>query len=755
MQRTSYFSPAIVARDLLASLIVSLVALPLCLGIALASGAPLFSGIVAGIVGGIVVGLLSGSHTSVSGPAAGLTAIVAAQITILGSFEALLLAVMLAGLLQIGLGILRAGTLSAFFPSAVIKGLLAAIGVILIIKQIPYLLGCDMQSTGELPAHPHLFNDLSRIFTGDIHPGACVIGLFSLLLLILWDQFPRLKKSLVPAPLLVVLVGVGLAELFNNMGGTLAMTESARLQVQVPVAGNLTEFLGFLRFPDFSRILDTPVFLAGLTICLVASLETLLNLDAVDKIDKYQRVSPPNRELFAQGVGNLTCGLLGGLPLTSVIIRGSVNINAGARTKMSAVYHGCLLLISVLLLPRALNMIPLSCLAAILLMTGFKLASSRLVLQMWSEGRTQFLPFIITMLAIVMTDLLIGIGIGLGVSLAFILNSNLRRPIHRIYERHISGDVLHIVLANQVSFLNRAALEAALREVPQGGHVLLDARQTNYIDPDILALIREFRDLTAPVYEIQVSLRGFRKEYRLQDKILFRDYSTRELQQQLTPDQVLKLLQSGNERFVTGERLDRDWNQLRNHEATRQHPMAVILGGIDSRAPTELIFDLGLGDAYSVRVAGSVTGEHVYASLEYACVIGGAKLIVVMGHSRSSMVESAVRQACSPQQAASLTGCPSLAPTLQALQESITAEQCRDWENLSEEARLSLVNEVARRNVLRSVRKIIEESTPLRNLINQGQLGIIAAMLDVVSGRVEFLAEAAQGVQVTPSRQGE
>ncbi|MBX3438150.1 MAG: bifunctional SulP family inorganic anion transporter/carbonic anhydrase, partial [Planctomycetaceae bacterium] len=722
MERVDLFSPRTLVKDSLAGVIVFLVALPLCLGIALASGAPLFSGIVAGIVGGVLVGIVSGSHTSVTGPAAGLTAIVAAQIAKLGSFEAFLLAVVIGGVLQIGLGLAKAGALSAFFPSSVIKGLLAAIGVILILKQIPHLLGHDADPEGDMafhqPDHETTFSEFGELM-GDIHLGASVVGLSSLVLLICWDKFKPLKKSLVPAPLIVVLLGVAMSQLFRSWGGPWTIT--GRRLVQVPVAESMVGFFEFLQLPDFSQITNPAVSLAGVTIAIVASLETLLNLDAVDKLDAKQRLSPPSRELLAQGVGNVAAGLLGGIPVTSVIIRGSVNINAGAQTKLSTIIHGSLLWVCVMFAPTYLNTIPLSCLAAILLMTGFKLASPKLFRHMWNEGRYQFLPFIITLTAIVRTDLLIGILIGLGVSIIFILASNLRRPIRRIVERHIGGEVLHIELANQVSFLNRAALEKVLREAPRGTHVLLDARRTDYIDPDILSLIHEFKDVTAPVYDIQVSLRGFRGKYRLEDTIQFADYATRELQEQFTPEQVLQILMEGNQRFVSGRPLDRDLGRQRNGERYHSHPMAVIFSGIDARSPAELIFDLGLGDVFTIRIGGNVVGPKVLGSMEYACRIGGAKLILVMGHTASSLITHAIQHAAAPQNADDLTGCPNLEPILLRIQELLEPSDARRVLEMPPEEQAAFVDRIARRHVIRSIQEIMQNSEAIRELVEQGR----------------------------------
>ncbi|HUR55877.1 MAG TPA: SulP family inorganic anion transporter, partial [Gemmataceae bacterium] len=598
-------APKSLGRDLVAGLVVFLVALPLCLGIALASRAqgvpveanvPLFAGVIAGIVGGILVGVLSGSHTSVAGPAAGLTAVVAAQIAILGSFQAFLLAVVLAGVIQIVLGLLRAGFLSAFFPSSVVKGLLAAIGVILILKQIPHVLGHDTDPEGDMafqqPDNKNTFTELANI--ADVAPGAALVGILSVMVLVLWDRSKKLKKSVIPAPLVVVVFGIVVSEILRSMNHAWVITGTHL--VQVPVATSVQGFFDLLAKPGFSKIFTPAIYLAAFTIAAVASLETLLNLEAVDKIDTQKRVSPASRELIAQGVGNVACGLVGGLPVTSVIVRSSVNINAGAQSKKSAVFHGILLLVCVALLPTWLNKIPLSCLAAILLVTGLKLASPKLVKHMWKEGWAQFLPFIITVVAIVLTDLLVGVLIGLGVSLVFILYSNARRPLRRIVERHLGGEVTVLELANQVSFLNRAALEKALNEIPRGGHVLVDARNTDYIDPDVKDLLLTYRDEVAPARGVQVSWVGFREKYNLEDHTQFVDYSTRELQSAVTPEQVLQILKDGHERFKTGQRLSRNFERQMSGTAAGQHPLAVVLSCIDSRAPAELVFDCGLGD---------------------------------------------------------------------------------------------------------------------------------------------------------------
>lgn len=740
MRTANGLSPDTLFADIKSGLVVFFVALPLCLGIALASGAPLLSGLLAGIVGGIVVGLFSGSHTSVSGPAAGLTAVVAAQILSLGSFSAFLLAVILAGFIQIGLGVAKGGFIGAFFPSSVIKGLLAAIGVIIILKQIPHLVGHDLDPEGEMsfiqPDFETTFSELLLMF-GDSQLGAAIVGLTSVALLVLWDNWKPLKTSLFPAPVAVVLFGIGASLWFQQLGEPWLIKPSHL--VQVPVASDLTELVGLLPRPDFSQWANPAVYIAGLTLAIVASLETLLNLNAADRLDHQQRTSPPSQELLAQGIGNVACGLIGGLPVTSVIIRTSVNVNAGGKTKLATVVHGTLLLVSVPLIPAWLNTIPLSCLAAILLMTGIKLASPALMKQMWNQGRYQFVPFAATVTAIVFTDLLIGIMIGLAVAVGFILNSSLRRPVRQFVEKHLGGDVVHIELANQVSFLNRAALSNALAEVPRNGHVLLDARNTDYIDPDVLDLIRDFKEQGGPAHGVEVSLVGFLSEYKFENRIQYVDYSTRELQDAITPQQVLEILKDGHERFRSGRRLTRDFTRQVRATAEAQHPLAVVLSCIDSPTPAERVFDLGMGDIFSVRIAGNISGRKVLASAEYGCAVAGAKLILVMGHTRCGAVGAAVKLLYSTQTTADATGCEHFQYIVNELQQSADQETWRTLGERSIEEAGGLVDAVARRNVWRVIEQLHKQSGTLARLIKQGRIEIVGAMYDVTTGDIVFL----------------
>lgn len=732
-------SAGTLTADLSAGLVVFLVALPLCLGVALASNAPLFSGIVAGIVGGLVVGAISHSHTSVSGPAAGLTAVVAAQIASLGSFEAFLLAVTFAGMMQIALGIAGAGSIADFVPSSVIRGLLGAIGLILILKQIPHLFGYDADPVGEMqffqPDQENTFSELLHLFAR-IHGGAAAIGLFCLALLITWDRVKVLKASPVPSALVAVLVGVVGNMALTRFGAGWAI-EASHL-VQVPIASDLPEFLGFLKSPDWTSLANPKVYAAAITICLVASLETLLNLEAVDKLDPQRRESPPNRELLAQGVGNMVSGLIGGLPVTSVIVRSSVNINSGGKTKLATLVHGMLLLLCVGLLPTWLNLIPLSALAAVLITTGYKLANPKLFKQMWHAGFHQFLPFIVTIGAILLTDLLVGIVIGLAFSILFILRSNLSRPLHRTLEKHIAGDVLHIELANQVSFLNRVALRNALAKAPRGGHVLLDARGTDYIDGDILTVIHEFETETAPARGVQVSLIGFKAHYKqIEDRVQFADYTTRALQEKLTPDQVIEILRAGNQRFQTGEILTRI-THLRQGVGDRRHPLAVVLSGSSSRTPVEMIFDVGPGDVFCTRITGNAAVPSTLGSLEYACAGAGAKVIVVLGHTGNQAVRLAVESLVQPG-ATSVNGeCLNLIPILRDIQESVDPSWRMDWSSVEEKVRLGRIDQVSRAHVQRTLQRIREQSPVLAKLAHEGRLKLIGGMYDIPSGAIDF-----------------
>lgn len=503
--------------DFASGLVVFLVALPLCLGIAMASGAPLFSGIISGIIGGIVVGYLSTSHISVSGPAAGLTAIVLTAITDLGAFDVFLTAVFIAGLLQLLLGFVKAGSISNYFPTNVIEGMLAGIGIIIVMKQLPHAFGYDNDFEGDLAFiqsdGTNTFSTLLGIFD-HIQLGSILVTTLSLGILISWDKFPFLKKlKLVPGALVAVVLGVILNEIFITSGSSLTIAKEHL--VSLPVPKTLEEFKSIIVTPNFSGILNPQVWIVGLTIAIVASIETLLSIEAADRMDVQRRYTHTNMELKAQGVGNLISSLLGGLPLTSVIVRSSANSNSGAKSKMSTIIHGVLLLLSVLAIPMVLNKIPLATLAAILLLVGYKLAKPATFIHFWKKGKYQFVPFVATFLAVVFTDLLKGVALGIIISIIFVLRGNLKRAYSFKKEEYADGDVILIDLAQEVSFLNKAAIKYTLNEIPENSKVIIKAHDTVYIAHDILDLIDEFKNIIAKEKNIDVKLKGFKKAYDL------------------------------------------------------------------------------------------------------------------------------------------------------------------------------------------------------------------------------------------------
>ena len=485
-----------VKSDIPSSIVVFFVALPLCLGIALASGAPLFSGLIAGIVGGIVVGALSGSQIGVSGPAAGLAAIVLVAIGTLGSFENFLLAVVLGGLIQIGFGILKAGVIGYYFPSSVIKGMLTGIGIIIILKQIPHFFGYDANPEGDFAFFQmdgnNTFSEII-ITLNNISPGATIVAVAGLAIMLFWDKVLAKKAKIfkiIQGPFVAVALGV---IYFIVTQGNSRFGISSEHLVNVPVPSDFSSFLSQFSFPNFSSITNPAIWVTAFTIALVASLETLLCVEATDKLDPQKRVTPTNRELLAQGTGNVISGLIGGLPITQVIVRSSANIQSGGKTKLSAIIHGFLLLISVILIPGLLNMIPLSVLAAILLIVGFKLAKPALFKVMYDLGWKQFTPFIVTVLGIIFTDLLIGIGLGLLVGVVVILIKSYQNSHFLHIEDNSNGKhKIKMTLAEEVTFFNKGAIVKELDKLPKHSYLELDVRKTRYLDNDIIEILEGF-----------------------------------------------------------------------------------------------------------------------------------------------------------------------------------------------------------------------------------------------------------------------
>jgi len=505
--------------DFASGLVVFLVALPLCLGIAMASGAPLFSGIISGVVGGIVVGFLSKSHLSVSGPAAGLTAIILTAVSDLGAFNLVLTAVIIAGVIQLILGFIKAGSISNYFPTNVIEGMLAGIGIIIILKQLPHAVGYDSDFEGDQAFFETDGNNTFSTLLGALNYvqlGSILITVISLAVLVSWDKIPALKKlKLLSGALIAVILGVVLNAIFTAIGSSLAIAKTHL--VSLPVPTSFSEFKAILIAPDFAGFSNPKVWILGATIAIVASIETLLCIEAADRMDVQKRYTDTNVELKAQGIGNLVSALLGGLPMTSVVVRTSANNNAGAKSKMSTIIHGVMLLISVLAIPMVLNKIPLATLAAILLVVGYKLAKPSTVKHFWEKGKYQFIPFAATLLAVVFTDLLKGVALGIAISIIFVLKGNLKRAYNFRKEEYADGDVIHIDLAQEVSFLNKAAIKATLSEIPENSKVIITAHDTVYIAHDILDLLHEFKTTRAIDENIKVKLKGFKKAYNLEN----------------------------------------------------------------------------------------------------------------------------------------------------------------------------------------------------------------------------------------------
>lgn len=713
-----------VKNDLPASIVVFLVALPLCLGVALASGAPLLSGIIAGIIGGLVVGALSQSHASVSGPAAGLAAVVLSSITQLGSFDTFLLAVVIAGAIQLIAGIAKSGFIANYIPSNVIKGLLAAIGIILILKQIPHAVGFDRDTEDDFTFFQkdgeNTFSELLNIFNF-FSWGAIIISVLSLLVLIYWDKTPMKKVKIFPASLFVVILGVVINAVFQNIFPGIAIATEHLV--------NIPKFEGInsmITLPNFGSIGNVQVWVVAFTIAIIASLETLLNLEAVENIDPRKRQASPNIELIAQGVGNMLSGMVGGIPVTSVIVRSSVNINAGAESKLSTILHGVFLLCSIVVLSPIINLIPLASLACILIFTGYKLAKISLFKEMYSKGQDQFIPFIATILAIVFTDLLLGVLIGLAISIFYILKSNFLNPFVLQKETMHEDETMRLELPNQVSFLNKASIKDTLWSVPPNSKVIIDATYSDFIDSDVLEIINNFKTTVSKEKSIKLNIVGLKEIYKLDDHIQFVNVLDKAGQQKLTAEVILNILKVGNERFVSGNSSEKYLKHQLNATSFGQNPFAIVLSCIDSRTTTEHIFDLGLGDIFSVRIAGNILNEDILGSMEFGVHEIGVKLIVVLGHTKCG----AIIGACNHVELGNLTAL--LEKVKPAIENEKTVIEHRNGSNSV------FVDKVAEQNVFCTIERIRQESSLICELENQGKIKIVGGLYDVETGKVNF-----------------
>jgi carbonic anhydrase len=715
--------------DLPAGIAVFLISIPLSLGIALASGAPLFSGLIAGIISGIIVAPLSGSSLGISGPTAGLAVIVLSAIEKLG-FNGFLLALLVAGVFQIVMGLTKAGVIAYYFPSSVINGMLSGMGCIIFLKQIPHAMGYDRDYEGDTsffqPDSYSSFSELANMLEYS-SPTAIMIALISLAILILWEQ-PFMKKyrffQLFQGVLIAILAGVLINQGLQNFYPELALSGSHL--VMIPVVQNTGDLLSQLHYPDFSQSGNPAIYMTALTLAVVASLKTLLSVEAVDKMDPYKRVTSTNRELIAQGIGNACSGLLGGLPLAQVIVRSSIGIQSGARTKATGIICGLLLLFAVILVPTLLNRIPLSSLASVLLVVGYKLTRPKSFKIMYKAGMYHFIPFCITILGMIFTDLLIGLGIGLITALFSILLENYKSAFY-LNESHIGNKTI-LRLSEHVSFLNKANIQQTFEQLPDNSEVIIDATRSKYIDYDVFEIIENFK-IEAQRKNIKLTIENLRG-YGVLEPVENARAPTYDTQQSLTPAKVLALLKEGNDRFVNNLKSNRNLLEQINDTRQGQFPIAIILSCMDSRTSVELIFDQGLGDVFSARVAGNVINDDILGSMEYACKLAGSKLIVVLGHSHCG----AIKGACENVELDHLSGLlHKIKPAVDAVRTEESLELAADDD--------SLVQQVADKNVQLTVEQIRSKSPLLDAMVKNGEIGIVGAMYNIETGKVKFYSD--------------
>lgn len=709
-------------QDILASIVVFLVAIPLCLGVALAAGAPIYSGLISGIIGGILVGILSQSQLSVSGPSAAIVAIIMSALSQLQHYETVLLAIFIAGILQMLAGYKKCGFFADFLPNNVIQGMLSAIGILLIIKQIPIaftitknfaeLKDVLIDSAEGIGFHP-LMN-----LSFHLNSGGFILSLMALGIMLSMEKSKKPLLQALPSAIIVVIIGSLINQWFIHQKSIFA--QHLPLMVSIPQYDNLTHIWLSLAKPDWSQWLNPQVYFFALLIAAVISLESLMNISATEKIDPSHQLVNKDQELWAQGIGNAIAALFGGIPLSSVIVRTSVNIQSKAKTKVSTILHGFLLLLSFCFIPHVLNQIPLCILSSILIFTGYKLTKPKIFISIFQQGMHRFLPFIVTIISIVGFNLLIGIILGLITHLFFILRSNSQARIDIIQEVYPQGITNRLVLPQQTTFLNKASLIAELKSIPKDSQLIIDARFTEFMDKEIIEYLEEFKEHLAPQKNISLNLMGFKSNYTIHDHIDFINVTTYDAQSILTPLDVLEILKQGNQRFLKDQRIHRSNMMDIQHTAQTQHPIAVVLGCIDSRVPVETIFDMTFGDLFCIRIAGNVVNDDVLASIEYACHIIGAKLIVVLGHTRCG----AITAACQNIEEGHMT---------QLLNKIKPAIQIQEKNQLSPD-----IEKITHLNIAHSMLEIKNRSSILANLLNKNKIGMVGAVYDVTSGQVHF-----------------
>lgn len=707
--------------DFKAGMSVFFVAIPLCLGIAVACKMPIESGLIAGISGGIITGILSGSHTSVSGPAAGVVAMVL-QISGVIGYSNFLLVVILAGVFQIFFGIAKLGRLSNYVPSSVINGLMVAIGVILLLKQIPHLVGYDKIPSGDfnfIQFNEH--NTFSTIFhaLNHIDITATMIGISSLSLLFWFAHRPNnFITRIIPSSFFVVILSSCAVYLCNNSNIPILFLENTKVIYLKGTEGG--SMLQMMNYSNFANI-NLEIIKYGLILAIVVSLETILSVQTADKLDKQKRHTPQTREMIAQGCGNMVSGLFGGLPITSVVVRTSVNINSGGRTKVSAIIHGILLLILCLTTPKFINYIPISCLSAILIFSGIKLIKSASIPKIYKEGWQYFLPFLATCVCIVFTDILTGVLMGLVFGIFFVVKTNYVKSFSYIIHKYHAGNVLNINLPQEISFLNKPSLVRLLDSIPNDISVVINATNTDYIDHDALNAIREFTKVRSKLHGIKVSTIGFKRHYDIENKMHITATISKEAQENMAPSDVLNILKEGNKRFRKNYAIRHDFQSQLKQIVMNQHPIAIVLSCMDSRSAPEIIFDLGIGEILGIRIAGNIVNEDIIGSIEYGCKVLGVKLVVVLGHTSCGAVDAA----CSNTKLGNAT----------KLIEKISAiiPTCSHIQDKKE-----LIDEVAKINAQKTAEEIENSSEILHSMLNDKKIDIVSGIYDVKSGKVVF-----------------
>lgn len=712
-------------KDIPAGIVVFLVALPLCLGIALASGAPLISGLISGIVGGVVVGYISKSSTSVTGPAASVSAVIYLAIQDLERFELFLVALIIAGIIQLILGAIKAGIIADYMPTSIIKGLLAGIGVILILSQLPYIFGLDIDESKLITMSDDYIGNAGEViglFFSSFSVGSILLSALSLFILIYWDKTPLKKFKLLPPALFVVIFGVVINLLFKYTVPYFYL-DGIHL-VDIPKVDSL---FSFFTFPDMAGFTSGKVWTTGLTVAIIASISSLLNIEATDNLDPLKRKSPPNRELIAQGIGNTLCGLLGGIAVTSVIVRSSVNIEAGAQTKLSTILHGFLLLTSVLFLSSVINLIPLATLAAILLVVGYKLASVSVFKELFRRGWDQFIPFIATVFFIVVIDVLTGVLIGTAISLFFLLRNNYYNPFFVVNTKYIEDEVIKLELANEVSFFNKASIKNTLWSIPDNSKVLIDATFTSYIDQDVIDILKDFQNTVAAENNIRVNIIGLKDTYDVGEEINFFEKIKERKKQTTTPREILSYLEAGHQVYASGSD---NMQRFRNKELQEYRdtiPLAAVISCLDLKEPLHIVMNAEVGDLINIRSAGYIINKHVIRNAEFACRQQGAKLILLFGNTENSIVKEALEDYLANRKNNNKS----------LIKEILKLPQFTE-EYLRSKKPDALVNEIVEIQLELAKEKIYENSNFFKKNIPIGSVGIASAIFDRASKKITF-----------------